>query len=79
MKRASGIFLLLIGVLVAFIEVLAVLDPTGSKMADDANPFGSLPSWGQQAIYILAVVALFYFGFRLINQGNRRVTPSKMI
>lgn len=37
----AGIFLCGIGCVVGVVGLLAVLDPVGSKMSDDSDPFGS--------------------------------------
>src|SRR5919106_5126034 len=40
----SGLILLLIGVLGTAGSLFEIFDPAGSKMADDADPFGPPPS-----------------------------------
>jgi hypothetical protein len=41
---ASGLILLLVGFLGSAASLFEIFDPAGSKMADDADPFGTPPS-----------------------------------
>jgi hypothetical protein len=47
----------LIGLLLAAVSVLALVDPEGTKMADDADPFGTPPS-RMSSLIRLGVAAL---------------------
>jgi len=42
--EASGLILLLIGSLGIAASLFEIFDPSGSKMADDGDPFGTPPS-----------------------------------
>jgi hypothetical protein len=50
----SGLFLLLGGLVCTAVALLSILDPVGSKMADDGDPFGAPPSL-VSSLLILAV------------------------
>jgi hypothetical protein len=40
----SSVILLLVGLLGSAVSVLAIIDPVGTKAADDNDPFGTPPS-----------------------------------
>ena len=57
-KLAASILFAVAGVL-ALLEFIALIDPVGTKIADDLDPFGEphVDSY-QHAVFILAIVAL---------------------
>jgi hypothetical protein len=71
-KAVFGLFLFLTATVCGVLEIIALLDPVGTKMADDSDPFGNpyLP-WYVHAIYILFVISCFGFGFLLIRSSFR--------
>lgn len=49
-----------IGLLLGLLEIVAIVDPVGTKMADDADPFGDpYISPLQHAIFIILTLAFF--------------------
>lgn len=58
MKLVGAILLLLLAAGLGLIEGLAVFDPTGTRMADDADPFGRAHvPWALHAVYVAAIFA----------------------
>jgi hypothetical protein len=58
-------------------EVLALADPAGMQMANDADPFGTPPGWQVHAAWFGIIAALFMAGGWLIFGGRpRRNTPT---
>lgn len=47
-----------IGFVVALVGVIAVVDPAGTKAADDSDPFGTPPSRWVSAAFTVAGLAL---------------------
>ena len=62
LKVLAGLFFFCLGILVGFFELVALLDPVGTKLSDDSDPFGNpyIP-WQQHAVYIVFVLACFWF------------------
>jgi hypothetical protein len=59
-----GLILLVGGVLGVAVSLIAILDPAGAQMADDANPFGPPPSLLSSIsilIFYLIVSAVAFF------------------
>jgi hypothetical protein len=57
-KLAASVLFAIAGVL-ALLEFIAVIDPVGTKMADDIDPFGDPHvAWYQHAAFILITIAL---------------------
>ncbi len=72
LKIISSGFSLLLGLIVGLIEIIALIDPVGTKMADDADPFGNphVP-WYQHAIYITFAIGCFIISFLLVRKSLR--------
>lgn len=68
-----GGFLGVLGLLVGFLEVIAIIDPVGTKMADDGDPFGDpyipLP---QHLFFIVLTILLITTGGWLIVFSTKR-------
>jgi hypothetical protein len=67
-----GMFVGGIGLLVGLLEVIAIIDPVGTKLADDADPLGDpyiLPV--QHAFHILLTVGLLSASYWLMRQADR--------
>ena len=63
MRRFAGTMAFAVAAALAFLELIALIDPAGTKMADDAAPFGdSQIAWYEHAAVILTTVALFIVG-----------------
>ena len=45
LRYIIGSLLALVGVVFFLISVIALVDPVGTQMADDTNPFGPPPPW----------------------------------
>ncbi len=73
LKFLSGTFLFGVGTIIGLIELIALFDPVGTKMADDADPFGNphIP-WYVHAIYILVTLSCFYFGYLLMRSADKK-------
>jgi hypothetical protein len=46
------------GILLVGVGVVAIVDPIGSQMADDSDPFGQPPSRWRAAVLVLGGVVL---------------------
>jgi hypothetical protein len=63
-------FSMLLGLIVGLVEIFALIDPVGTKMADDADPFGNPHEpWYKHAIYIAFVIGCFLVSFLLVRQS----------
>ena len=51
-------------------QILALVDPVGTKMADDADPFGAPPSRSKTAIAMLVTIAGGVVGLALLKGRN---------
>ena len=67
-----GLFFLGLGSLVGLIEIIALIDPVGTKMADDSDPFGNpyIP-WYVHVFYIVFALACFGFSFWLFHRADK--------
>ncbi|HXG84342.1 MAG TPA: hypothetical protein VNI84_09965 [Pyrinomonadaceae bacterium] len=68
---AFGCFLTLFGSLGIVVGIIAIIDPIGSKMADDSDPLGIPPTFSESLILILVYVLIFILGISLILGFNR--------
>ena len=58
MRMVAAILFLVIAAALGILEVLAVVDPVGTKMADDGDPFGNpYVPWTQHAGSVAAIIA----------------------
>jgi hypothetical protein len=73
LKVSCALILLLIAGLLAVIEVLALVDPVGTKMADDGDPFGSprVVTWPELAVVIAIIAVIVWIAFRLLQQVGK--------
>lgn len=62
LKVLLGLFFFCLGSLIGLLEIIALLDPIGTKGSDDPDLFGNpyIP-WQQHAAYIIFVLACFGF------------------
>lgn len=69
-KISFGLFFLGLSFLLGLLESIALLDPVGTKMADDADPFGDyyIP-WHVHAFYILLTGCCLLIGFLLLKDS----------
>jgi hypothetical protein len=72
LKVLLGLFFFGLGILVGLLEIIALLDPVGTKMADDSDPFGNphIP-WQQHAAFIIFVLACFGFCYAFWRNINK--------
>ena len=45
LQRTVGVLLALVGLVFFLASLVALVDPVGTQMADDSNPFGPPPPW----------------------------------
>jgi len=66
MRKLAASLLLAIAGVFALLEFIALIDPVGTKMADDVDPFGDPhAAWYLHAAFILATIALIWIALRL--------------
>jgi hypothetical protein len=70
--RASSLILLLIGVLGTAASLFEIFDPAGSKMADDADPFGTPPSLLSSFVIMFISLCIFAVGAFLTWRSARK-------
>ena len=70
----AGLWLLLAGVLGVIVCLVAIVDPVGTKMADDNDPFGNPPSRISSLAWATGFGAVGACGFLLMT---RRSNPDK--
>lgn len=68
-----GSLLSLSGILGFFFGIIEIIDPIGSKMADDSDPFGIPRTISESVTLTLVYVLIFVFGVSLIL-GFKRVS-----
>jgi len=54
--------LIVIGGIAAVVYAMGIIDPVGTKMADDGDPFGAAPSWQAGAIGLVVSLAVVGMG-----------------
>ena len=75
-KRVAGSALIVVGVLIATLAAIALFDPSGSKMADDNDPFGTPMSRSQSLAMIAIGTVSALFGWRTLRTAPTR-DPAK--
>jgi len=70
MRIALGILLLAVAFLLAMLEIVALADPAGMSLANDADPFGPAPSWHVHAVWIVVIAAMSWASFRLLRRRD---------
>ena len=66
MRKLSASILFAIASVLALFEFIALIDPVGTKMADDMDPFGDPHvAWYLHAAFILATIALTWIAWWL--------------
>jgi hypothetical protein len=71
MRVLAAILLFSVAGLLGVVQLIAIIDPVGSKMADDGDPFGNptIP-WYQHAVYALIIVACVVIASRLLRREH---------
>ena len=72
MATASGLILLLIGFLGTAGSVFEIFVPSGSKMADDADPFGTPPSSLSSLVILFICLCICGAGAFLMWRSGRK-------
>jgi len=68
----SGLAVAAAGLAGAGLGVLAIIDPAGSKLADDGDPFGPPPSRFGSAVIVLIFALIAAVGFWIISLADRK-------
>ena len=69
LRLMASILLLLFAGVLGVVQFLAIVDPVGTKMADDGDPFGDpYVPWYQHAVFILIIIACVVVAFRLMRR-----------
>ena len=69
MRIFIAILLLLVAGLLGIVQLIAIIDPVGTKMADDGDPFGNpYVPWYQHAIFILIIIACVAIASRCLRR-----------
>ena len=71
----AGVVLLSVGLVATVIYGIGLLDPAGTKMADDGDPFGPPPPWQFGAVGLLVSLAVAGAGCYLAYMGRPRIQP----
>jgi hypothetical protein len=74
-RRAAGFLLLAVGPMVALVHVIGLLDPVGSKLSDDGDPFGTPPPASESIIALVVCAALVVLGVWLVRTKK---TPTRV-
>jgi hypothetical protein len=69
---ATGLGLVILGSVGMFVSILAIIDPVGTKMADDNDPFGPPPTIERSLLMLLAFVVMAILGAWLSWRGGRK-------
>lgn len=71
-RRVLGFALLGIAALLLVFEVIAIVDPVGTKMADDNDPFGNpYKPWWVHAAWLAIIALIATGGVRLARRRHR--------
>jgi hypothetical protein len=76
MAAASGLIPLLIGFLGTAGSVFEIFDPAGSKMVDDADPFGTPPSLLSSLVILFISLCFCGAGAFLLWRSGRKPPAS---
>ena len=72
MRTFIGFALLGLAVFLLLFEVIALVDPVGTKMADDSDPFGPASRWYVHVAWFAAIAVLGAFGARFLRRTTSR-------
>ena len=68
MRRGFGALLLVLAAALALGQLVALLDPAGTQLANDADPFAAPPPWYVHAAWLAACGLLAAAGARLMSR-----------
>lgn len=66
---------MVIGLLIVLVSVIALLDPVGTRHADDADPFGPPPSRLESAAILVFGCGFLVMAAFLVRSAIRRARP----
>jgi hypothetical protein len=69
MRTFFGLVLLAFATLLLSLELMALADPAGTQLANDADPFGAPPPWYVHAAQWALIVAATLASSWLLNGG----------
>ncbi len=70
LRTTLAILLAVVGVVLVVIEAIAVLDPSGTQMANDGNPFDSVsPGW-VHLLWVTVILGCFVTSCRLLRRSQ---------
>jgi hypothetical protein len=72
MRKFIGILLAAFGSLILAFAAMTLIDPSGSQMADDTNPFGMPPSGLRSFTAGLFGFAAAFAGWKLVYRKNEK-------
>lgn len=75
--RMLAAVLITIPLLVLPIFVIALLDPVGTKLADDSDPFGTPPSRVATSFQIIAALGCIVIGLVILHRDNKKRSKRK--
>ncbi|HEX6041058.1 hypothetical protein [Longimicrobium sp.] len=83
MRTLTGLLLLMLAMLLGLVEAIALADPVGTRMANDAAPFGPAEPWYVHAAWIAVICLMTGVAARLLDGGivgrlvrGRGLTPA---
>jgi len=65
-----GLLLLATAVVVAIVEIVAIVDPVGTAAANDADPFGPPAPWHSHIIPVALIAVMGWASLRLLWRRN---------
>jgi len=66
LRSIGGSLLLFSGSIGVLISILTILDPAGTKMADDGDPFGAPPSFWELGTALIVWLVVMILGLFLV-------------
>lgn len=67
LRILTGLILLLFGFSGIFFGILSIIDPVGTKMSDDADPFGIPPTFDESLTFTVIFILIFMLGTLLVS------------
>ena len=72
MRTLIGFALLGLAAVFLLFEVIALIDPVGTKMADDNDPFGPPPPWYVHVVWFTVIAAVGALGAKFLRRKASR-------
>ena len=72
MRVTMGSLLLLLAAVFLVLELIALADPAGTSLANDADPFGPPPPWYTHLAWFAVAGSLGFAGVRMIRRRGAR-------